>query len=210
MLVFQVCIALGNEALALVDLIPEALGLWSSGKHGVLWVLQVRFGWGWGAAHSLTQCVEVHTMAWLVGRADSSIWPLTPASGLARTEGGPLGTPGPVPSRRDAQWSCDKTGFEGEVDWWKQDIFKFKEETEGCHSCCDSRAPGSQGSEGAWTWGQQRGLGTNRGPHDCLSRKNEDLGVRRRVWPSTTFKNSNHPQNSQCENKFKCNHVGIP
>ena len=65
-----------------------------------------------------------------------------PASGLARTEGGPLGTPGPFPSRRDAQWSCDKTGFEGEVDWWKQDIFKFKKETEGCDSCCDSRAPG--------------------------------------------------------------------
>lgn len=95
-------------------------------------------GWGWGAAHSLTQCVEVYTMAQLLGRADSSIWPLTPTSDPARTEGGPLGTPGPVPSRGDAQWSCDKTGFEEEVDWWKQDIFKLEKETEDCDSRCDS------------------------------------------------------------------------
>lgn len=46
-------------------------------------------GWGWDAARGLTQCVEVYTMAGLRGRADSSIWPLTPACGPARTEGGP-------------------------------------------------------------------------------------------------------------------------
>lgn len=56
-------------------------------------------------------------MAQFLGRADSSIWPLTPASGSARTEGGPLGTSGRVPSGGDAQWGCDKTGFEGEVDF---------------------------------------------------------------------------------------------
>lgn len=79
-------------------------------------------------------------MAQFLGRADSSIWPLTPASGSARTEGGPLGTSGRVPSGGDAQWGCDKTGFEGEVDWWKQDIFKLEKETEGCDSRCDSWA----------------------------------------------------------------------
>lgn len=70
-------------------------------------------------------------MARLRSWTDSSIWLLTPASGPARTEGGPLGTSDPVPSRGDAQWSCDKTEFEGEVDLWKQDIFKLEKETEG-------------------------------------------------------------------------------
>lgn len=70
-------------------------------------------------------------MARLRGRADSSLWPLTPASGPARTEGSPLGTSGLVPSGGNAQWSCDKTGLEGEVHLWKQDIFKLEQETEG-------------------------------------------------------------------------------
>lgn len=45
-------------------------------------------GWGWGAAQR-TQCVEVYTMAQLLGGADSSIWPLPPASVPAGTEGAP-------------------------------------------------------------------------------------------------------------------------
>lgn len=46
---------------------------------------------------------------------------------------GPLSTSGPVPSGGDTQWSGDKTGLEGEVDLWKQDISKSEKETEGSY-----------------------------------------------------------------------------
>lgn len=89
------------------------------------------WGWGWGAAR-LTQCVEVYTMAQLRGGwADSSIWPLPPASVPAGTEGAPEELLALFLLEGDTQWSCDKTGLEGEVELWKQDISKLEKDAEG-------------------------------------------------------------------------------
>lgn len=86
---------------------------------------QVRFGVGVGCCPGFTQCVEVYTMAGLGGGADSSIWLLTPASGPARTEGGPLGTfLAPFPPEGTHNGAVIRQGLRGEVDLWKQDIFK--------------------------------------------------------------------------------------
>lgn len=74
---------------------------------------QVRFGAGVGCCPGLAQCVEVYTMAQLRGWTDSSIWPLTPASVPARTEGGPLGISGPVPSRGTHNGAVIRQGSRG-------------------------------------------------------------------------------------------------
>lgn len=80
---------------------------------GSLGSSQVRFGVGAGCCPGLTQCVEVYTMAQLRGWTDSSIWPLTPASVPARTEGGPLGISGPVPSRGTHNGAVIRQGSRG-------------------------------------------------------------------------------------------------